>query len=130
LEDWSLPVTVKDVKALQAILVDPALCGYPENNIRTLTDSNATRQGILDGLQWLQQRAASDPQATVSSRLTYLGQPLPPQHLLKYCNKFQPNGCSSFDSCHAEGMATSKEGRLSLKLPTGGRILVLLFQVR
>lgn len=54
--DWSLPVTVKDVTALQGILVNPDLCGYPAANIRVLTDDRATRQAILDGLEWLQQR--------------------------------------------------------------------------
>ncbi|MBW4472562.1 MAG: caspase family protein [Stenomitos rutilans HA7619-LM2] len=141
--DWSLPVTVKDVKALQAILVDPALCGYPETNIRTLTDSNATRQGILDGLQWLQQQAASDPQATVVAYYSghgWLDQTQNRYYLVQHDIKpFNLPGSAlaateftealqqipaarllvMIDSCHAEGMATSKEAGLALELPTG-----------
>ncbi len=141
--DWSLPVTVKDVKALQAILVHPALCSYPETHIRTLTDSNATRQGILDGLQWLQQQAASDPQATVVvyySGHGWLDQTQNRYYLVQHDIKpFNLPGSAlaateftealqqipaarllvMIDSCHAEGMATSKEAGLSLDLPTG-----------
>src|SRR6185503_12066769 len=41
---WSLPVTVKDAQAIQAVLTNPALCGYPaENHIRLLHDQGATR---------------------------------------------------------------------------------------
>ncbi|MEM8804893.1 MAG: alpha/beta hydrolase [Cyanobacteria bacterium P01_G01_bin.38] len=64
--DWSLPVTVKDVSALHAILTDASLCGYPDDadHIRVLCNEAATRQGILDGLQWLQTRTQADSEAT------------------------------------------------------------------
>lgn len=62
-----LPTTVQDVKALQAILTDPSHCGYPNsgNHQRLLAEGAATRKGILEGLNWLAQRAAHDPNATV-----------------------------------------------------------------
>jgi Caspase domain len=64
---WSLPVTVKDVTAVKEILVDPSLCGYPDNDehIRLLCNNKATRKSILDGLQWLKEIANRDPEATV-----------------------------------------------------------------
>jgi len=42
---WSLPVTVKDVQAIHAILTDSNLCAYPNDSqhVRLLHDSGATR---------------------------------------------------------------------------------------
>lgn len=62
---WSLPVTVRDAERLREVLADPGLCAYPADHIRLLHDQAATRQAILDGLDWLAQRAQTDPQATV-----------------------------------------------------------------
>lgn len=63
---WSLPVTANDVMALKQVLVDPALCGYLDDgvHVRILTDSAATRTGILAELHWLQQRVAANPEST------------------------------------------------------------------
>src|SRR5262249_33409221 len=63
---WSLPVTVKDVKAIRVVLINPILCGYPDEDkhIRLLHDQTATRSGMLEGLTWLKAQAASDPEAT------------------------------------------------------------------
>ena len=62
---WSLPVTVKDIQAIQAILTDPNLCAYPgdDRHIRLIHDETATRAAILDGLAWLTAQAAADPEA-------------------------------------------------------------------
>lgn len=51
----SLPVTVKDIQAIRAILTDPNLCAYPgdDRHIRLNHDKTATRAAILDGLAWL-----------------------------------------------------------------------------
>ncbi|WP_162495856.1 MULTISPECIES: transposase [Caldilinea] len=51
-------------KALRGVLADPALCGYPADHIHLLHDEGATRQAILDGLAWLAEQAAADPDAT------------------------------------------------------------------
>ena len=63
---WSLPVTVRDMQALSAVLTDPELCGYTtdEQHIRLLHDEAATRQAILNGLDWLAQQTAKDADAT------------------------------------------------------------------
>ena len=139
--DWSLPVTVKDVNALKAILVNPDLCGYPESNIRVLTDNTATREAILDCLQWLKHQATSDPQATVVvyySGHGWLDQTQNRYYLVQHDIKpFNLPGSAlaatefgaalqqipaerllvMIDSCHAEGMATAKETGLALELP-------------
>ena len=62
----SLPVTVKDMQALQQILVAPGLCAYPDNaqHLRLLHDEGATQQAILDGLEWLKIQATADSDAT------------------------------------------------------------------
>lgn len=62
----SLPVTVRDMKALRSVLIDPAMCGYPDNedHIRLLHDAAATREAILDGLRWLAEQTAADKEAT------------------------------------------------------------------
>ena len=51
---WSLPVTVKDIQAIRAILTDPHRA-YPgdDRHIRLIHDKTATRAAILDGLAWL-----------------------------------------------------------------------------
>src|SRR5919202_1279074 len=141
--DWSLPVTVKDVEELKNILVNPDLCGYPEPNIRLLTNSNATRQAILDNLQWLQQQAASDPEATVVvyySGHGWLDQTHDRYYLVQHDIKpYNLPGSAlaadsftdalrqiqakrllvAIDCCHAQGMATAKGGEANLELPEG-----------
>lgn len=43
---WSLPITVRDVQALHALLTDPALCAYPDDpaHLCLLHDTGATKQ--------------------------------------------------------------------------------------
>jgi uncharacterized caspase-like protein len=64
---WSLPVTVNDVTAVREILVDPTLCGYPndDRHIRLLCNAEANRAAILAGLEWLKEVADRDPEATI-----------------------------------------------------------------
>ena len=35
---WSLPVTVNDARAIQAILTDPGLCTYLDDHVQILHD--------------------------------------------------------------------------------------------
>ncbi len=64
--DLSLAVTVKDMQALRSVLIDPGMCGYPDDgaHILLLHDAGATKQGILDGLKWLAKQTATDDEAT------------------------------------------------------------------
>ncbi|MBN1955414.1 MAG: caspase family protein [Anaerolineae bacterium] len=131
---WSLPVTVKDTRALQAVLVDPGLCAYPANadHVCLLTDGAATRAAILDGLEWLAGRAAADPEATVVVYFSghgWVDWATDEYYLIPH--DARPDGApASFlpagqftaglrkiadrrllvliDSCHAQGMATAK----------------------
>jgi len=61
---WALPDVAKDVAALQKVLVHPARCAYPPEHVQVLTGADATRQGILDGLDWLSERLQGDAEAT------------------------------------------------------------------
>ncbi len=141
---WSLPVTVKDAQALQAILTDVNLCAYPDNDdhIRLLYDEGATRSAILDGLVWLKAKVDADPKATVivyysghgwldqSAGRYYLlphdvapldvpSSALSAQAFTEALREIPARRLLVFvDSCHAEGMATAKEPSV-IKLPPG-----------
>jgi uncharacterized caspase-like protein len=133
---WSLPVTVRDVRAIQAILTNRSLCAYPNDaqHIKLLHDSEATRSAILAGLAWLKAQAQSDSEATIivyysghggsSNELYYL---LPhdtdPKNIhdsaLAATEFTQPlreirakRLLVMLDCCHAEGMATAKGVKL------------------
>lgn len=141
----SLPVTVRDVQALKATLVNPDLCAYPdtEQHVRLLQNHGATKQAIMDELDWLQEQAINDPKATIliyysghgwldtASQKYYLLQhdidPLDWQGTALLAGQFkqslreiQPRRLLVIiDSCHAQGMAGLKGVELDLKLPPG-----------
>ena len=141
---WSLPVTVKDMHALRAVLTDPALCGYPDDDahIRLLHDAGATKQAILDGLTWLARQTAADGEATAvvfysghgwvadDSGKYYLlphdvepfdlaGSALPAEDFTAALRQVGAKRLLVFvDSCHAAGMATAKN-QPAMKLPSG-----------
>jgi hypothetical protein len=62
--DWSLPVTIADAQAIYNVLVAPDLCAYDPAQVRLLADEDASRQDILDGLNWLASVTAHDEDAT------------------------------------------------------------------
>jgi len=141
--DWSLPVTVNDMKSLRSVLTDPKLCGYIDNeqHIRLLHDGMATRQAVLDGLAWLAKQAEGDPEATTV--IYYSGHgylnidigryyllphdvnkndlfttALPAEQFIEKLRKIQAQRLLVFmDCCHAAGMATSKDAVLEEELP-------------
>ena len=130
---YSLPVTVKDTEAIYAALTEPELCAYNKEHIRVLNNKEATRDNIIKELQWLQESAKADPEATVF--IYYSGHGLLDktdnryyllQHDIKP-RKLEASALSAevfteavrqidakrllvvIDSCHAGGMATSKD---------------------
>ncbi|MGB3756843.1 MAG: HEAT repeat domain-containing protein [Rivularia sp. (in: cyanobacteria)] len=130
----SLPVTVKDIQAVKSLLTDSNLCGYIDNNIRLLYNETATKEKILENLTWLKQQAENDSEATIliyysghgcldnsgnyyliphetdradipdtalsAETINQALQEIPAQRLLVI-----------IDSCHAQGMATSKDAK-------------------
>jgi hypothetical protein len=61
---YALPDVAKDVRALADVLVHPQRCAYPKDNVKTLTCQEASRQGILGGLEWLQECIEADTSDT------------------------------------------------------------------
>jgi hypothetical protein len=140
---WSLPVTVNDVTAVKEILVDPSLCSYPNEHIRLLCDADATHEGILDGLQWLKEVAARDPEATIIVYYSGHGwlNPVDSSYYLIPHN-IDPSDISEsalagaeftkalqsinaqkllviLDCCHAEGIASAKGDEIEFRFPNG-----------
>ncbi|HKI19088.1 MAG TPA: caspase family protein [Isosphaeraceae bacterium] len=142
---WSLPVTVKDMQSIRAILTDPNLCAYPDNeqHIRLIHDEAATRAAIVEGLAWLKEQAAADSEAIAvvfysghgwldpSTDRSYLiphdvepvdiaASALPAQEFTNALREIQAKRLLvMIDCCHAGGMATAKEGPAAIKLPKG-----------
>ncbi|MGD1713747.1 HEAT repeat domain-containing protein, partial [Dapis sp. BLCC M172] len=143
--NWSLPVTVKDVQAIKSFLINPDLCSYidNENYLRFLCNEQATKQNILDNLNWLQQQAKNDPEATIlvyysghgwlddltqnyyliphdtvaRNRKKTVSTALPATEFNKALQQISAQKLLVIiDSCHAQGMATAKETE-ELELP-------------
>jgi hypothetical protein len=56
----NVPITVRDAKAIQKVLLDPRLCGYPAAQVNRLSDQDATRTGILAALDQLAAQTTAD----------------------------------------------------------------------
>ncbi len=136
----SLPVTVKDTQAIYAALIDSELCAYRDDkeHIRVLNDRDATKANILEGLNWLQEKATTDSEATIFIYYSGHGgvnEKTNNYYLLQHDvkpMKLEKTALSALyftealrqieaerllvviDSCHAAGMATSKEADLEL----------------
>jgi uncharacterized caspase-like protein len=141
---WSLPVAVHDVRAVAQVLADPHGCAYlaDDQHLCLLHDGEATREAILQGLTWLQERTAADPSATAI--LYYSGHgwlDAASQRYYLIPHNVKPNDLADsalaadalqnalhaisakrmlvvLDCCHAGGMATAK-ANATLELPSG-----------
>jgi uncharacterized caspase-like protein len=131
----SLSVTVKDTQAIYAALIDPELCAYPNDreHIRVLNNKEATRSRILEGLKWLKEKAEIEPEATIFvyySGHGWLNRDDNSFYLIQHDVKPAKLAATALsgkaftealreiqaerllvviDSCHAAGMATSKD---------------------
>jgi hypothetical protein len=139
----SLPAATLDNSALQAVLTDPTLCGYPPNHICLL--NNATRQDIFTGLKWLQGKAQGDPQATaivyysghgwldntdqnyylIPADINVFDIPVSGISAQTFTAELQKIKAQKLltilDCCHAEAMASVKEEAHSSTTPPGFR---------
>jgi hypothetical protein len=142
---WSLPVTVQDVTAIEEILVDPNWGGYPNDreHIRLLCDAQATRAGMLEELQRLAAIADQDPEATIVVYYSGHGWLNPADnsyYLITHDVDPDRVGTSALagadftkalqninsqkllvilDCCHAEGIASVKENGIEYGLADG-----------
>ncbi len=112
-----LPVTVQDATGLRDILVDPQRCVYPVDHVRLLTDTGATRQGVLDGLGWLIAQTQQDAAATAVVYFSGHGGQMPHYHLL-------PNGYDASDL--ANTTISGAEFTARLRAIQSQKLLVLL----
>ena len=71
--DWALPDVAKDVAALHGVLCHPERCAYPPEHVRVVKGEAVTKQGILDGLQWLANQIAADPSGAATAIVYYTG---------------------------------------------------------
>lgn len=60
-----IPVTVEDATALYSFITDTNKAAYPKSQAKLLTEKNATRQNILDNLDWLALQTKANPKSTV-----------------------------------------------------------------
>lgn len=70
---WVLPSVAKDIHALTEVLIHPHRCAYLKDNVKTITDEQATRHGILDGLDWLDERLRADTSGNATVIVYYSG---------------------------------------------------------
>jgi uncharacterized caspase-like protein len=78
---WALPDVLKDIAALEKVLVHPDRCAYPGDHVKKITGAEATRDSILDGLHWLQERVQADGSGDATAVVYYTGhgwRPKPP----------------------------------------------------
>ena len=71
--NYALPTVAKDAAGLRDVLVHPDRCAYPEKNVRVLSGSEASREGIYGGLSWLKERIAADRSGNATAVLYYSG---------------------------------------------------------
>ena len=72
-QKWSLPDVAKDVAALEEVLVHPERCAYPRDHVKVIKGQEATRQNILDQLEWLQDQVAADESGNATAVVYYTG---------------------------------------------------------
>jgi uncharacterized caspase-like protein len=70
---WALPDVARDIEALAGVLTHPDRCAYARDNLKVITGQAATRQGILDGLDWLQGRVQADTSGDATAVVYYTG---------------------------------------------------------
>lgn len=70
---WSLPVVSNDIAAVAQVLADPDGCAYPPDHIKVISGGDTTRQGILDGLDWLHDQLQADTSGSATAIILYSG---------------------------------------------------------
>lgn len=71
--EFALPDVSKDIAALYAVLTHPERCAYPAEQVKRITGSAATRDGILEGLSWLHEVLQQDQSGNATAVIFYSG---------------------------------------------------------
>src|SRR6185369_6295439 len=92
-----LPESIlNNAQALRDLLIDPAHCGYPPENVRLLLDEHATRAALVQGLADLAAQADADSTVLVylsGQEITTALRAIPARKVVVI-----------FDCCHAGGV--------------------------
>ena len=70
---YALPTVARDAAALYKVLIHPKRCAYEPDNVRLLTGTEATGDGIRAGLSWLKAKIAADRSDNATAVLYYSG---------------------------------------------------------
>lgn len=60
MSSYNVPIAAKDADAVAEALKNPAICGYPSDQVTLLSDQNATRAAILTALESLTVKMDAD----------------------------------------------------------------------
>jgi len=71
--ELALPDVRKDLLALQDVLIHPDRCAYPAEQVKVITGAAATRQAIVDGLEWLGAALQEDTSSNATALVYYSG---------------------------------------------------------
>lgn len=73
LSNLALPDVAKDIAALDKVLTDPKRCAYQAEHVRVIAGTEATRQNIIEALEWLQEVIAADKSGNATAFIYYSG---------------------------------------------------------
>ena len=119
--EWALPDVKKDIDALRQVLVNPERCAYDPEHVKVIARRlSATRQNILDGLEWLQNQIAADASDNSTAVIYYSGhgwrdtETNPPTYYLVPCDvrKDKLRGTALRAEDFAEAVAAVQPQRL------------------
>lgn len=71
--NYALPDVAKDIAAVEAVLKHEERCAYDPAHIKVLMGKDATRQGIVDGLDWLEEQIQKDASGNATALVYYSG---------------------------------------------------------
>jgi uncharacterized caspase-like protein len=131
-----LAVTVSDAQGIAKLLRDPSRCAYPVEQVKLLTEKEASREGILASMDWL--AGAAGPDATAIVYFSGHGSEIPDYYLIP--NDYQKADLAGtaisgklftdklraikakklvvlLDCCHAGGQAEAKGLETKSPLP-------------
>lgn len=138
---WSIPVAARDAEALAEVLGTPEHCNYPREQIHRLTHAEATRENILAALDHLAEVSRTPGESTIlvyfsghgwvhegryyllpheTAPLDVASTALPAERFKEALRAIDAQRLLvMLDTCHAEGMAESKDSSAVTVIPAG-----------
>jgi hypothetical protein len=69
----ALPDVIKDIKALEQVLISPERCAYKPEHVKVIAGKDSTRNGIIAGLDWLKDKLSNDQSGNATAVVYYTG---------------------------------------------------------